>query len=74
MEVKNRHVTFCYNHSRYGAYKQAMEKLILKKVSQGQLMSFEVTQGQKTNYLRFENFQDTGSDFGTGSDIKSHGF
>ena len=37
-------------------------------------MSFEVTQGQKTNYLRFENFPDTGSDFGTGSDIKSHEF
>ena len=73
MEAKNRHVRFCYNHSRYGAYKLAIEKLTLKMVSQGQLMSFEVTQGQKTVCLRFENFPDTGSDFETGSDIKSHG-
>ena len=74
MEVKNRHVRFCYKHSRYGAYTQAFEKLILKKVSQGQPMSFEVTQGQKPNCLRFENFSDTGSDFGTVNDVKNHGF
>ena len=74
MEVHNRYVRFCYKKSRYGAYEQAIAKLILKKASQGQPMSFEVTQGQKINCHRFENFPDTGSDFGTGSDVKTQGF
>ena len=43
-------------------------------VSQGQPRSFEVTRGQKTDCLHFENFADTESDFGTGIDVKSHGF
>ena len=37
-------------------------------------MSFEVTQGQKTNNKRIGNFADTGSDFETEIDVKSHGF
>ena len=46
MEVKNRYVRFCYKNSRYGAYKQAIAKLILKKrsvkVSQCRLRSLKV--------------------------------
>ena len=41
MEVKTRYVRFCYKNSRYGAYKQAIAKLILKK---GQSRSANVSQ------------------------------
>ena len=51
-----------------------LQGLFQLKVIQGQPRSFEVTRGQKADSLHFENFADTRSEFGTGNDVKNHGF